>query len=115
VEFLHINRCWRFRLAFTENPSSPFQKLIAPGLDDIRVNIKLRSQFGQRLLALHSSKPHIRLEGWAMAPAGSSRYGISCSRHHAAFRQEIHLSQLFRLPEPALRRCYADSRPSSNG
>ncbi|MFN8891450.1 MAG: hypothetical protein ACK5WA_03705, partial [Alphaproteobacteria bacterium] len=38
----------------------------------------------------------------AMVPAGSSRHGVSCSRLHAAVRQKIHLSQLFRFPEPGL-------------
>jgi hypothetical protein len=28
VEFFHINRWRRFRLAFAENPGSPFKKLI---------------------------------------------------------------------------------------
>jgi hypothetical protein len=102
VEFFHINRWRRFRLAFAENPGSPFKKLIPPGLDDIRVDIELRSQLGKRLLALHSSKRHLCLEGWAVVPAWSSRHGISCSRHHAAVRQKIHLNQLFRIPEPAL-------------
>jgi len=63
VEFRHINR-WRcIRLAFAENPSSPFKELIPPGLDDICVDIKSCSHFGQRLLALHSSKRHFGLEG----------------------------------------------------
>jgi hypothetical protein len=81
------------------NPASPFKKLIPPSLDDIRMDIEL---LGQRLLALHSSKRHLRLEGWAMVPAWSSHHGISCSRHHAAVRREIHLYQLFRLPGPDL-------------
>jgi hypothetical protein len=102
VEFFHINRWQRFRLAFAENPGSPFKKLILSGLDDIRMDIELGGQLGQRLLAPHSSKCHLRLEGWALVPAWSSRHGISCSRHHAAVRQKIHLSQLFRWPEPAL-------------
>jgi len=37
-----------------------------------------------------------------VVPAWSSRHGVSCSRHHAAVRQKIHLSQLFRLTGPAL-------------
>jgi hypothetical protein len=102
MEFLHINRWWRIRLAFAENPGSPFKELIPPSLDDIRVDIELGGQLGQRLLALHSRKRHLRLEGRAVVPAGSSGHGISCSRHHAAVRQKIHLSQLFRLPEPDL-------------
>ncbi|MFN6268111.1 MAG: hypothetical protein ACK45D_17970, partial [Alphaproteobacteria bacterium] len=54
---------------------------------------------------------HLRLEGRAMVPAGSSRHGVSCSRHHAALRQKIHLSQMCRFPEPALhlaREIYSD-------
>jgi hypothetical protein len=66
------------------------------------VDIELRGQFGQRLLALHSRKRHLRLEGRAVVPAGSSGLGISRSRHHAAVRQKIHLFQLFKLPEPDL-------------
>jgi site-specific DNA recombinase len=102
VEFFHIHRWRRFRLTFAENPSSPFKELIPPSLDDIRVDIELGGQFGQRLLALYSSKRHLGLEGRAMVPAGSSRHAISCSRHHAALRQKIHLSQVCRFPEPAL-------------
>ena len=34
--------------------------------------------------------------------SGEYRRCTSCSRHHAALRQKLHLSQLFRLPEPAL-------------
>ncbi len=88
--------------AFAENPSSPFKELIPPSLDDIRVDIELRGKLCQRLLALHSGKRHLRLEGRAVVPAGSSRHGVSCSRLHAAVRQKIHLSQLFRFPEPDL-------------
>jgi len=102
VAFFHINRWRRFRLAFAEKPGSPFKKLIPPGLDDIRVDMELRGQLGQRLLALNSSKRHLRPESRAMVPAWSSRHCISCSRQHAAVRQKIHLSQLSRFPEPAL-------------
>ena len=61
MEFFHINRWWRFRLAFAENPSSPIKELIPPSLDDIRVDIELLGQFDQRLLAFHSRKRHLRL------------------------------------------------------
>ena len=82
-------------------PAAPSRGLISPRLDHIRVDIELGGQLSQRLLALHSSKRHLRLEGRAMVPARSSRHGVSCSRHHAAVRQKIHLSQMFRWPEPA--------------
>jgi hypothetical protein len=91
IRFISVATCRR-----------PTEKLIPPGLDHIRVDIELRGQLGQRLLALHSSKCHLRLEDRAVVPAWSSRHGVSCSRHHAAVRQKIHLSQLFRLTGPAL-------------
>jgi hypothetical protein len=92
----------RFQLSVADNPGSPFKELIPPALYDIRVDIKLRGQLGQRLLVLNSGKRHLRLEGRAVVLARSSRHGISCSRHHAAVRQKSHLSQLSSFPEPAL-------------
>ena len=65
MEFFHINRGRCIRLAFAENPRSPFKKLIPPGLDDIRMDIELGGQLGQRLLALQSSKRHLRFAGRA--------------------------------------------------
>ncbi len=35
MELFHINRWWRVRLSVAENPGSPFEGLIPPGLDDI--------------------------------------------------------------------------------
>ncbi|MCA3314628.1 MAG: hypothetical protein ING06_16340, partial [Roseomonas sp.] len=102
VELFHVNRWWRIRFTIAENPGSPFEELISQGRDDICVDIELRGQLGQRRLALNGGKRHLCLEGRAVVLAGSSRHGISCSRHHAAVRQEIHLSRLSRLPEPAL-------------
>ena len=57
---------------------------------------------GLRLLALHSGKRHLRLESRAVVPAWWSRHCVSCSRHHAAFGQKIHLCQLSRFSEPVL-------------
>ncbi len=91
-----------FQLALAGNPRSPLKELIPPSLDNIRVHIELGGQLGQRLLALHSSKCHLRLESVAMVPARSSRHTMSCTRQHAAFRQKTHLSQTFRLPAPSL-------------
>ena len=102
VELSHGNRWWRIRPTIAENPSCPFEELIPPGLDDIRVDIEFRGQLGQHLLALNSGKRHLCLESRAMVPAWSSRHGISCSRHQAAVRQKIHLSQLSRFSVPAL-------------
>jgi hypothetical protein len=73
----------------------------------------LRGQLGQRRLALNSGKRHLRLKGRAMVPTWSSRHGVSCSQHHAAVRQKIHLSQLFRLPEPALSSAQASAATTS--
>ena len=35
-------------------------------------------------------------------PLRSFRHGLSCRGHHAAFRQKLHLSDLYSFPEPAL-------------
>ena len=76
-----------------ENPCRPFQQLAAPDRDLVRVNVKLLRQLGQRLLALHGSQGHLRLEGRAVVPACSLRHLISCSAAMlAAFRQKLHLA-----------------------
>ena len=67
--------------------------------------ITLRSDFAA------SDLRSLGLEGRAMVSAGSSCHGISCSRHHAAVRQKIHLSQLFRLPEQALVQLEQEGEP----
>jgi hypothetical protein len=83
-----------------KTPGSPFKKLRSPGRDLVWTEIELFGQFGQRLLALDSGQSHLRLEGRAAA------YSSSCSllftAAYAAFRQNFHLSRLFRFPEPAL-------------
>jgi hypothetical protein len=89
MEFFHINRWWRFRLAFAENPGSPFEELIPPGLDDIRVDIELGGQLGQCLFALHNRKRHLRLEGRAVVPAGSSAHHSLLSSVSCRFQAEI--------------------------
>jgi hypothetical protein len=63
------------------------------------VNVELLRQLGQRLLALHSSQSHLRLEGRAVVPAYSLRHLISCSTAMlAAFRQKLQLAACPDLP-----------------
>jgi hypothetical protein len=72
------------------------------------MNIELLGQFGQRLLAPYGSQSHLRLECRRMVPAGSSAHRLSCSAAILAdVRQELHLSNLFKNPEPALIRLVA--------
>src|ERR1700704_5703784 len=66
------------------------------------MDIELFGQFGQRLLALDSGQSHLRLEGRAVVPAWSFRHALSCSRQPTPRSGRLHLSRLFRFPEPAL-------------
>src|SRR5215210_2765558 len=69
------------------------------------MNIELLRQFGQRLLTPYGSQGHLRFESRRVVPAGSSAHRLSCSAAIlAAVRQRLHLSDLFKNPEPALRR-----------
>ena len=83
----------------SENPRRPFKQLAAPRRDVVRVNVELLRQLGQRLLALHGSQGHLRLEGGAVVPARSLRHLISCSAAMlAAFRQKLHLAACPNFP-----------------
>src|SRR3954467_12178142 len=67
------------------------------------MNVKLLRQFGQRLLAPHGGQSHLRFESRRVVPAWSSAHRFSCSAAiRAAVRQKLHLSNLFKNPEPAL-------------
>src|SRR4051794_11856699 len=67
------------------------------------MNVKLLRQFGQRLLAPYGSQGHLRFESRRVVPAWSSAHRLSCSAAIlAAVRQRLHLSNLFKNPEPAL-------------
>src|SRR4051812_47754722 len=103
MQRLHIDgRRSRFRLR-TEHPGSPLQELSLPGRDLVGMNVKLLRQFGQRLLAPYGSQGHLRFESRRVVPAWSSAHRFSCSAAIlAAVRQKLHLSNLFKNPEPAL-------------
>jgi hypothetical protein len=82
---------WRFGLAVAaQDFGCPFRKLHAPGRDLMGLDVDLLGQFGQRLLALDCGKRDVRCGGRALAPARSSRPGLSCSRHHADLGQKLH-------------------------
>src|SRR4051812_16173787 len=67
------------------------------------MNIELLRQLSQRLLAPHGSQGHLRFESRRVVPAWSSAHRYSCSAAIlAAVRQKLHLSNLFKNPEPAL-------------
>src|SRR3954447_3470850 len=67
------------------------------------MNVKLLRQFGQRLLTPYGSQGHLRFESRRVVPAWSSAHRFSCSAAIlAAVRQKLHLSNLFKNPEPAL-------------
>ena len=95
MQRLHVDRRLR-RLSVAvraENPGSAFQQLPAPGRDLVRVNVKLLRQFGQRLLDLHGSQCHLRLESRTVVPGCSLRDRVSCSEAIlAAFRQKLDLA-----------------------
>src|SRR5215213_6081919 len=97
---------WRGRVRSRlrpEHPGRPVQELSLPGRDLVGMNVKLLRQFGQRLLAPHGGQGHLRLEIRRVVPARSSAHRLSCSAAIlAAVRQKLHLSNLFKNPEPAL-------------
>src|SRR3954464_1249988 len=67
------------------------------------MNVKLLRQIGQRLLTPYGSQGHLRFESRRGVPAWSSAHRFSCSAAIlAAVRQRLHLSNLFKNPEPAL-------------
>src|SRR4051794_7568487 len=67
------------------------------------MNVKLLRQFGQRLLTPYGSQGHLRFESRRVVPAWSSAHRFSCSAAILAdVRQKLHLSNLFKNPEPAL-------------
>src|SRR3954466_10332246 len=67
------------------------------------MNVKLLRQFGPRLLTPYGSQGHLRFESRRGVPAWSSAHRFSCSAAIlAAVRQKLHLSNLFKNPEPAL-------------
>ena len=76
VKRLQVDARRRLRLApvRAEQASRPFQHLASPLRDLVRVHIEKLSQFGQRLVALHGSQRHLRLEARRVVPAGSLRH-----------------------------------------
>src|SRR3954469_15894095 len=97
---------WRGRVRSRlrpEHPGRPLQELSLPGRDLVGVDIELLGQFGQRLLAPYGSQGHLRFESRRVVPAWLSAHRFSCSAAIlAAVRQRLHLSNLFKNPEPAL-------------
>src|SRR5215210_5979402 len=97
---------WRGRVRSRlrpEHPGRPLQELSLPGRDLVGMNVKLLRQFGQRLLTPYGSQGHLRFESRRVVPAWSSAHRFSCSAAIlAAVRQKLHLSNLFKNPEPAL-------------
>ena len=97
-----------------ENTGAAFQQLRSPGRDLVRVNVKLLRQLRERLLTLHGSQSHHRLECRTVVPARSFRRLISCSAALlAAISQKLHLTQRPVLPsstEPRLQSVRAKTR-----
>src|SRR3954468_17541161 len=105
MQRLHVDG-WRGRVRSrlrAEHPGRPLQELSLPGRDLVGMNVKLLRQFGQRLLTPYGSQGHLRFESRRVVPAWSSAHRFSCSAAIlAAVRQKLHLSTLFKNPEPAL-------------
>src|SRR4051812_37700616 len=108
---------WRGRVRSRlrpEHPGRPLQELSLPGRDLVGMNVKLLRQFGQRLLTPYGSQGHLRFESRRVVPAWSSAHRFSCSAAIlAAVRQKLHLSNLFKNPEPALSIIFGYSDASS--
>src|SRR3954447_25513986 len=104
VQRFHVDG-WRGRVRSRlrpEHPGRPLQELSLPGRDLVGMNVKLLRQFGQRLLTPYGSQGHLRFESRRGVPAWSSTHRFSCSAAIlAAVRQKLHLSNLFKNPEPA--------------
>src|SRR3954462_10823164 len=103
MQRLHIDgRRSRFRLR-TEHPGSALEELSLPGRDLVGMNVKLLRQLSRRLLAPYGSQGHLRLSSPRVVPAWSSAHRSSgAAATLAAVRQRLHLSNLFKNPEPAL-------------
>src|SRR3954469_22121543 len=68
------------------------------------MNVKLLRQLSQRLLAPYGSQGHLRFESRRVVSAWASAHCLSCSLALlGGVRQGLHLSHLFKNPEPALR------------
>jgi len=73
----------RFRLGLrrrAEHPGGAIEKLVAPLLDLLRMQIEILRQPDQRLLALNCGHRHSRLECRAVVPARSSCHGLLLAR-----------------------------------
>src|SRR3954463_15876738 len=109
---------WRGRVRSrlrAEHPSRPLQELSLPGRDLVGMNVKLLRQVGQRLLTPYGSQGHLRFESRRVVPAWSSAHRFSCSAAIlAAVRQKLHLSNLFKNPEPALTAATQDHSSALN-
>src|SRR3954449_12277481 len=117
MQRLHVDG-WRGRFRSRlrpEHPGRPLQELSLPGRDLVGMNVKLLRQFGQRLLTPYGSQGHLRFESRRVVPAWSSAHRFSCSAAIlAAVRQKLHLSNLFKNPEPALTLLPLDDCPGLN-
>ena len=72
MKLLQIDGRGFFFRRVAEDPRRPFEELVFPLLDLVRMNIKLLSKFGESLFTADGGKGHLRFESRAMIPAGSS-------------------------------------------
>jgi hypothetical protein len=92
-----------------EHACGAFKKLITPLLDLVRVNVEILCQLDQGLFPLDRGNGRRRFECRTASLARPSRHGLLLARgDHAAVARRIHLSQLFRFPEPPLPPIAAD-------
>src|SRR5690606_5148459 len=88
---IHGRTRWFRPRSIAEDACRPLKKLVFPLFDLVGVHVELLGQFHQRLLTSNGGECHLCLESRAVVPAGSSRHGLSCSRHLSRSQAEIPL------------------------
>src|SRR5690606_13824444 len=86
---IHGRTRWFRPRSIAEDACRPLKKLVFPLFDLVGVHVELLGQFHQRLLTSNGGECHLCLETRAVVPAGSSRHGLSCSRHLSRSQAEI--------------------------
>lgn len=82
---------WFRPRSIAEDACRPLKNLVFLLFDLVGVHVELLGQFHQRPLASNGGECHLCLESRAVVPAGSSRHGLSCSRHLSRSQAEIPL------------------------
>jgi len=104
MQCIHVDHRRQFSLrGIAEYPGRAFQQLVTPPLVLVRMDVKLLCQLNQSSFTLDCGYSYFRLKGRAVSPrAVVLSWSSPRLQHHAAVARKIHLSRLFRFPEPPL-------------